>query len=77
MNVRRGGFGTGLVRRKGSGQGLPQDSIEVYKWLDIAALRIADWERENVVQNRDRIAAKMAQQQIAEVQKLAREWRPK
>jgi len=61
----------------GSGQGLPQDSIEVYKWLDIAALRIADWERENVVQNRDRIAAKMAQQQIAEVQKLAREWRPK
>ena len=61
----------------GSGQGLPQDSIEVYKWLDIAALRIADWERENVVQNRDRIAAKIAQQQIAEVQKLAREWRPK
>lgn len=34
-------------------------------------------ERDNAVTNRDRVAAKMSAAQIAEAQRLAREWKPK
>ena len=33
--------------------------------------------RDKAVKNRDRVAAKMTPAQIAEAQKLAREWKPK
>ena len=54
------------------GQGVPQDNVQAYKWFDLAASRNV-----GAFLNRDRLAAKMTPAQIAEAQKLAREWKPK
>ena len=55
------------------GQGVPQDYVQAHKWWNLAAAKgDAD-----AVKNRDIVAAKMTPAQIAEAQKLAREWQPK
>ena len=63
------------------GKGVPQDYVQAYKWYDLAASRFPASEKEYrdvAVKNRDSITAKMTPPaQIAEAQKLAREWRPK
>src|SRR4029077_12512676 len=61
------------------GQGVPQDYVEAYKWFDLAAARFAASDaalRDGVVSDRERIAAGMTRAQIAEAQRLAREWKP-
>ena len=61
------------------GQGVKQDYVQAHKWLNLAAARYPASESENrdkSVKNRDLIAAKMTPAQIAEAQKLAREWKP-
>lgn len=56
-----------LYRR---GQGVPQDYIEAHKWFNLSAVAgDAD-----AVNNRDLVEKKMTGAQIAEAQKLAREW---
>src|SRR5438132_944176 len=62
------------------GQGVPQDYVQAHKWYNLAASRFPASETEDrakVVKNRDLVAAKMTPAQIAEAQKLAREWKPK
>ena len=55
------------------GLGVPQDYVAAHMWFDLAAAkRNRDAQRE-----RDKIAAQMTPEQIAEAQKLAREWKPK
>lgn len=52
------------------GYGVPQDYVQAHKWSNLAAatgLKIA-------AKNRDIIAKKMTPAQVAEAQKLAREW---
>jgi len=59
---------------------VPQDYVQAHKWFNLAAARFPGSEpkrREAAVENRDRIAAKMTPTQIAEAQRLAREWKPK
>ncbi len=51
------------------GQGLVQDYIRAHMWWNIAASQGYDVS----IKNRDIVAAKMTQQQIAEAQRLARE----
>jgi uncharacterized protein len=61
-------------------QGVPQDYVQAHKWFSLAAARFPaskTGEREQAVRNRDRVAAKMTAAQIAEAQRLAREWKPK
>jgi uncharacterized protein len=59
----------------GNGQGLPQDYILAHMWSNLAA---ADAEtRDQAARNRDLDATKMTPGQIAEAQKMAREWKPK
>jgi TPR repeat protein len=53
-----------------SGQGVPQDYVIAHMWLSLAAAG------GNFTAERDFIAAKMTPAQIAEAQKLAREWKP-
>ena len=63
-----------------NGRGVPQDYVEAYRWFDLAAAQISDLEaanRDKAVRNRARVAAKMTRAQIAEAQKLAREWEPR
>jgi hypothetical protein len=63
-----------------NGHGVRQDNVQAHKWCNLAAARFSASEREDrekAVINRDRVAAKMTAAQIAEAQRLAREWRPK
>ena len=63
-----------------SGKGVPLDYVQAHKWFNLASLRYAasDKEsREDAVRDREIVAAKMTPAQIAEAQKLAREWKPK
>ena len=60
------------------GQGVAQDYIQAHLWLNLAASTGGDGEdREQAAKNRDSIAEKMTSAQIAEAQRLAREWKPK
>jgi len=63
-----------------SGQGVPQDYVQAYMWVDLAASRFppsAIEDRDQAAHNRDIVASKMTPEQLAEAQKLAREWKPK
>jgi uncharacterized protein len=57
---------------------VPQDYIEAHKWYNLAASgpNIADF-RTEIIKRRDALALKMTSAQIAEVQRLASEWKPK
>ena len=54
-----------------NGQGVPQDYVQAHKWLNLAAAA-GD---QSAVKSRDLVAGKMTPAQIAEGQKLAREWK--
>ncbi len=61
------------------GLGAQQDGVQAYKWFDLAASRFSASEKESrdmAVKNRDLVAAELTPDQIAQAQKLAREWRP-
>jgi TPR repeat protein len=62
------------------GQGVPQDYVQAHMWYNLAASRFSASEaegRNSAVEFRDLTAALMTPAQIAEAQKLAREWKPK
>jgi TPR repeat protein len=53
------------------------DLIRAYKWYDVASTRFPAWAADNRAQalrSRDLIASKMTAPQVAEAQKLAKEW---
>ncbi len=58
-------------------EGVPQDYIEAHKWYNLAASRSQGEVHENSVHNRDITEKRMTPAQVAEAQKLAREWKPK
>ncbi len=71
-------YSLGLMYAKGQG-GL-RDDVLAHMWFDLAA----SWfsapeaeERDQAVKDRDFVASKMTPEQIAEAQKLARDWKPK
>ena len=54
------------------GEGVPQDYVRAHMWANLAAAQgVTDASK-----NRDAVAAQMTPAQIAEAQKLAREWKP-
>ena len=60
------------------GSGVRQDYVQAHLWYNLAASSQKEAEkRDRAARNRDRIAAKMPPQQVAEAQRLAREWKPK
>jgi TPR repeat protein len=64
----------------GTGQGVPQDYVQAHFWTNLAASRLPASQlkmRDNAVKFRDALAVSMTPEQIAEAQKLAREWKPK
>ena len=63
-----------------NGRGVPQDYVLAHKWYNLAAASTPASETESrnrAVKNRDLVASKMTPAQIAEAQKLAREWKRK
>ena len=65
-----------------NGKGVPQDYVRAHLWSNLAAAASLNdsWtvkDRDDAQVNREKIAAKMTPAQIAEAQKLARDWKPK
>ncbi len=67
------------------GKGVPQDYVLAHMWCNLAAAgasdvkdrKLATFVRELATETRDALARKMTPAQIAEAQRLAREWKPK
>jgi hypothetical protein len=62
------------------GQSVPKDYVLAHMWFNLAVSRfpaLEKEEREMAVENRDIATSKMTPAQIAEAQRLAREWKPK
>ncbi len=66
------------------GEGVPQDFIEAYKWLNIAAASpdkplFKEWTSvaEDARAARNKLAQQMTSEQIAEAQRVAREFKPR
>ena len=57
-----------------NGKGVPQDYVQAHIWYNLAASRMAGGHRQHAVDGRDRAAGQMNPTQIAEAQRLAREW---
>ena len=69
-------YNLGLIYK--NGQGVPQDEAQAYMWFKLSSSTFPPGEdRDDAVKNRDIVAKKMTPAQIAEAQKLAREWKPK
>ena len=54
------------------GRGVPQDYVQAHKWLNLA---VAAGDA-SALKVRDDLAGRMTREQIAEAQKLARDWKP-
>ncbi len=62
----------------GTGRGVPRNYVQAYKWLSLQASKLpSGGARDRVVDYRERLATHMTPAQIAEAQRLAREWKPK
>jgi len=57
-----------------AGNGVPQDYVQAHKWRNLAAAHSTGDLLTMTTKARDAIAAMMTPAQIAEAQKLAREW---
>jgi hypothetical protein len=59
------------------GQGVPQDYVAAHMWYNLAGAKQAPGpNRDLAVKNRDIVAKRMTPAQLAEAQRLAREWKP-
>jgi TPR repeat protein len=59
------------------GQGVPQDYVQAHKWYNLAATIYTNTEvHRDAAKARDSLAKRMTPAQIAEAQRLAREWKP-
>ncbi len=78
---RGGSFAHSAQRQLGriysKGEGVPQNYIEAYKWLILAALEPDESLAKHYVEARDALRLKMSPQQVAEAQKLAKEFKTK
>ncbi len=62
------------------GNGVPKDYVQAYKWYQLATVDDGEYEAglfDRAKQSRDIVTGRMTRQQIADAQKLAREWKPK
>lgn len=57
-----------------TGSGVPQDFVLAYQWLNLGASRLSGKDQEQMAAMRDQVASRMTPAQVAEGQKLAREW---
>ncbi len=61
----------------GHGRGVQQDYVLAHIWFTLAASRFPPGkDRDKAVEGRDALAERMTPAQIAEAQRLAREWKP-
>jgi len=69
-----------IGKRQATGEAMPQDYVQAWKWLTLANTGApAGYEkaaREEAIALKNTIAAKMTPMQLADAQKLVREWSP-
>jgi TPR repeat protein len=61
------------------GEGGPRDDVQAHMWFNLAAARFPPSDilsRSAAIKNRDTLASRMTPDQIAQAQRLAREWQP-
>ncbi len=68
-------YNLGVMYEKGLG--VTHDYVRAYAWDELAASSPPGGYRDRAARNRDIVAAKMTPAQIAEAEKLAREWKAK
>jgi TPR repeat protein len=71
-------YNLGLAYAKG--EGVSRDNVSAHMWFNLAAARFPASDlrsRSAAVRNRDLMAGNMTPEQLAEAQKLARDWKPK
>ena len=56
------------------GNGVPQDYVQAHMWYSLSASQSSEAEWGNRTKNRDLTAQRMTPDQLAEAQRLAREW---
>jgi len=56
------------------GSGVPKDHVRAHMWFHILASRLPGAERRGYAKARDDLAARMTPEQVAEAERLAREW---
>ncbi len=67
-----------LGRQYAEGVGLSRDYVQAFKWFTVAAQRGSDsYARTNAAKGRDDTAMKMTPAQVADAERLARDWKPK
>jgi len=59
------------------GRGVPQDYVQAHKWFNLAASRSTGFLRENTADLRELVRTRLTPDQLAEAQRLAREWTPR
>lgn len=57
-----------------NGQGVPQDFVSAHLWFNIAAARLTGDDRALAVEQRTLVQTQMSESQVAEAQRLARQW---
>jgi hypothetical protein len=68
-------YGLGTMYERG--RGVAQDFVQAHMWMNLAASRVNGDNQKLYAEARDMVARKMTPSQIAEAQRLAREWKPK
>ena len=70
-------YSVGALSEKGLGT--PKDLVKAYKWYSIAASRAvtSKAKSDDVIKGRDRVAAQMTPEEIAEARRQASEWKTK
>ena len=59
-----------------NGEGVPQDNVQALKWFNLSGSRSQGKDHDYAVDRRIVTEKKMTPTQVAEAQKLAREWKP-
>ena len=68
-------FNLGLMYYQG--EGVLEDFVQAHMWANLAASQLKGDDRKNSAELRDQLAQLMTREQIAEAQRLSREWKPK
>ena len=66
--------GSGNSREEDGDQGVAQDYVQAYMWYDLAASQLCCQMLQRAIENRYRVGGLMNSTQVAEAQRLAREW---
>jgi hypothetical protein len=57
-----------------AGRGVPEDLVEAYKWIDLAALYATDRDQDTANNSRVALARVMSPAMIEDAKKRARDW---